>query len=275
MPQKVNEDKDEDEASNTAVVQIKIAPFDELNIDAWFKIQEAKLELHRITSDSSRFCHLMGNIPVSVLTKIPSSSTNDNSYKTLKKALLDTYSKSRPELFEQLLQSEKITCSQPSQTLNETSRIGQQVNANNELIRHQFLQSIPAHVRSQLVLYMDKVDSLAELGRSADMIKNYRANEKFGNAVQPQFPGANTYFNRSRNRQRGNNNNVFDRRDSTNDNNVFDRHVSNNTNRPSYSNPNIPFGVRAFSENQCPKTCRAHIYFGPAAKTCKPWCCVG
>ena len=92
MPQKVNEDEDEDEASNTAVVQIKIAPFDELNIDAWFKILEAKLELHRITSDSFRFFHLMGNIPVSVLTKIPSSSTNDNSYKTLKKALLDTYS---------------------------------------------------------------------------------------------------------------------------------------------------------------------------------------
>ena len=121
-----------------------------------------------------------------------------------------------------------------------------------------------SQLRSQLVL--------AELGRSADMIKNYGANEKFGNAVQPQFPGAKTYLNRSRNRQRGNNNNIFDRRDSTNDNNVFDRHVSNNTNRPTYSNPNIPFGVRAFSENQHPKTCRAHIYFGPAAKTCKPWC---
>ena len=56
-----------------------------------------------------------------------------------------------------------------------------------------------------------------------------------------------------------------------NKNNSFPNHPANN-NRIPFNDKNIPFGLRAFNDKQKPRVCCAHIYFGPAAKTCKPWC---
>lgn len=250
----------EKETNNYADVQINIAPFDELNVDAWFKILEAKFELHRISSDSIRYYHLLGNLSPSVLTKIPASSTAGN-YQTLKKCLIDTYSKSRPELFEQLLQRNKINCTHPSQTLNEIARIGRQVNATDELIRHQFLQSLPAHVRSQLILHTDKTGSLDDLGRSADLIMNYGTTEK--NSVKVVQPIFSRYFD---DLQRSHTKQQIHNKNSNN------KHVLNNPNKMSFPSTDIPFGLRPFYVNQRPRICRAHIYFGPSAKNCTHWC---
>ena len=252
------------ETSLASNIQIKVAAFDEINVDAWFKIFESKLQLHRILKDASKFHQLMGSLPVSAIIKLPASSTDSCSYIELKTALLETFSKTRPELFEQLLKREKINFEKPSIALVTMMRIGQQVNASEELIRHQFLLSLPNYIRSQLILHIDKTETLAELGRCADLIKSYsRPEENFVQSINSKVPVS---HNRSdfhspshSNSRRGNKNNSFP------------NHPANN-NRIPFNDENIPFGLRAFNDKQKPRVCRAHIYFGPAAKTCKPWC---
>ena len=96
------------ETSSASNIQNKVAAFDEINADAWFKIYESKLQLHRIFKDSSKLHQLMGSLPVSAIIKLSASSTDSCSYIELKTALLETFSKTCPELFEQLLKCEKI-----------------------------------------------------------------------------------------------------------------------------------------------------------------------
>lgn len=35
---------------------------------------------------------------------------------------------------------------------------------------------------------------------------------------------------------------------------------------------NLPYGLRPYKDGQKPQVCKAHLYYGPSAKTCKSWC---
>ena len=56
--------------------------------------------------------------------------------------------------------------------------------------------------------------------------------------------------------------------------NVFqvERSQTRSPNHRSEDNSRTPIGLRPFSQDQRPKVCRAHIYFGDKARNCKSWC---
>ena len=89
---------------------------------------------------------------------------------------------------------------------------------------------------------------------------NNYGNRNFGNT---NFSGNQQFPRQSRGRANYSNSNFGQQRQQP-------RQSSDNF--PDYFSDSIPNNVKAFHSNQRPRVCRAHIYFGNFARTCKPWC---
>ena len=91
-------------------VNIKVPSFDEYNILTWFKIFESRLKTHKITSVTTKFNHLLGHLPIAISTKVSEVVADDEDFGALKNELIRLFSKSKPEMFKDILQRDNILC---------------------------------------------------------------------------------------------------------------------------------------------------------------------
>ena len=87
------------ENTNTAAavqqVSVKVPPFMETAVPAWFKIMEAQFHLARIVSSQTKFYHALSSLPPDVITRVPAAAIEDEDYPKLKDAIISSYEQSQ------------------------------------------------------------------------------------------------------------------------------------------------------------------------------------
>ena len=250
--------------STAAHVAVKPPAFDESSVARWFKILESMFITARVTSSQTKFHHTLSNLPVNVASQLSDAVIDSADYETLKKALVSQFTKPTPELFEDLINSNKIAFTRPTQYLNEIRKIGQQLSVNEDFLKIKFLKSLPDHIRP--IIVSKEGITLDEMAHAADCIMEYEA------GVTGEYGGrshgcASISHNGSR-RSGAEQPNYNPNSNSKTQHNGG----TGNFSRPNYNDHSIPYSIRAFNSSQRPQVCRAHLYFGSRAKYCKPWC---
>ena len=215
---------------------VKAPVFSHEYVAGWFTIMEAQFKRANIKSQSTKFYHVLSVLPVEAASVISEEVVSQENYDLLKKAVLTHYQQSKTELFEDLISKSPVV-GRPSVWLRDLKRKAQCANVSSDLLRHKFLQALPSSVR--IVLAGQKDLSLDQLGTLADDLISF---------VPSQSHNINAINNNN------NNGNVIRNRNQEDNGNTT--HMS----------------VKPFYEGQRPRVCRAHVFYGEKAKTCRNWC---
>ena len=169
------------------------------------------------------------------------------------------YEKTKPELFERLISKTRMT-GRPSIFLSELREVAEKVGVGDDLIRHKFIQSIPAGIATALASQREL--TLSQLGKLADeLMPLVQYTPSSVNAVPSQAPPPEVEPRCSMAQQQYRQQRFAARcRTPTRS---FARETPT-------SDANM--GLVPYHADQRPKVCRAHLFFGSKARTCKPWC---
>ena len=232
-PPLMPDDDDTKGASPLNVVGVKMPAFMETAASAWFSILEANFHIKHITSEETKFFHLIANLPPEVVVKISASLITQQQYAETKAAVIAIHERTKPELFSKLITKTSMT-GRPSYYMQELNSIASKVGVGDDLVRHQFIQALPPTISPVLAAQKDL--TLMQLGNLADELTPFfqRALHVKSN-TQSHHKQASPHFQK--------------------------REISA-----------IPIGLRPFNEQQRPKICRGHIYYADKSRTCKPWC---
>lgn len=226
--------KDEDkEAPALNLVGIKMPAFMETAASAWFSILEANFHIRSITSEETKFFHLIATLPPEVITKISATVMNAKKYTDAKEIVIAIHEKTKPELFSKLITKTSMT-GRPSYYMQELNGIASKVGVGEDLVRHQFIQALPPTISPVLAAQRDL--TLTQLGNLADELTPF-----FQQALHVKS-------------------------------NAQSHHERASPSFQKKDNSKIPIGLRPFNEQQRPRICRGHIYYADKSRTCKPWC---
>lgn len=222
-------------AASLRGVSIKPPLFMETSAAAWFSIMEAQFILGNITVSSTKFYHVLAALPPETVTRISASTLNSANYSVLKSDVISLFEKSKPELFDKLISTAPTITDKPSLFLEHLISIADKLGVGEELIKHKFITGLPQNIAP--VVASQKDLGLKQLGSLADELLPY-----FQQTPVMQIP-----------------------------------HNINNSTKPSSFNKPSNFhkssiGLTPFHDGQRQRVCRAHIFYGPRAKSCKPWC---
>ena len=282
---------------NIGSVSVKPPAFEEQSVSKWFMILESMFFTARISVSATKFHHTLSHLPLSVVTRLDDGLIEQKDYDQLKKTLIGLFSKSTPELFEELIDKTKISFSKPTVYLHEIRKLGKQLGLSDDFLKIKFLKALPDTIRP-IIVAKENI-SLDEMAQAADCIMEYEAgkgssvfsvgalsrtdygNASNGSSSDPRqsrdYDNHNQPRYNSYSHNRGSSNAVKPRdysshssRNNYGNHSIQSRSYSNV--RVNYFSDDIPPNVRSFHENQRPRVCRSHIYFGDYAKNCKPWC---
>ena len=218
------------DSSSFRHLAVKAPPFMDTAVTGWFAILEAQFHLAGIIMGETKFYHILAALPAATVVRIPSEILDSKDYDSLKSFVSNLFEQTKPELFNQLISSTTMH-GKPSLYLEEIKRTASKVGVTDELVKHKFLQAVPNSISA--VLASQKNLDLQALGKLADELVVF--SKQHVNIVEHSV------------KSRPANNS---------------RHASSSQSRP--STPSI--GVQPFHQNQRPKVCRAHLYFGTQAK---------
>ncbi len=281
-----------------AHVSVKLPTFNQFNVKRWFSQAEHQFRLGRITSPATKFSYIYTNLPQDVLNGLSEEAAYGDDYERIKAELITTFSESKPQLFDRLMaQQGNFAGLKPTICLRKIQEIANQLSVGEDIVRIKFLKSIPDDLRLLLVTYEGK--SLEDMARVADTLMSYRSPVLPVNNVQTTLPllrdpvetSQNTdpeniafvnhisaqqqqdysnrtkrseNFNQDRNASRGPYHNDLELRPYNGGGYYQDRGTASG-----FQNE---IGLRPYHSGQRQVTCRSHVFFGPKAKTCKPWC---
>jgi len=275
----------EEQQGNVYHVSVKIPKFNHFNVNRWIGQAEAQFTTGRITSPATKFAYLYGSLPEDVVNKLSDAAANGNDYEALKAELIHTFTESKPELFDKLVNHSKYMDTKPSLYLRNLQQVASQLGVGDEIIRIKFLKGLPDDMRPTLLTYGSA--SLEEMARVADTLMSYKPSvlpvnnistpkigpvdtdttqDRFSNTpalLQNSYHPHDTYINYIPAQHQ-------ERQLTHQAHNYGGRNQQQTDGRGSSSN-NRP-GLQPFHPDQRQKTCRHHIFYGPAARNCKPWC---
>lgn len=233
-------------ATQVQHIQLKAPQFCESALNGWFTIFEGQFSMHNIRLETTKFYHVLTSLPATTVDKLPTSVLQSKNYAELKASILSFYEDTKAETFEKFIQSTPLT-GRPSLYLQEMTRAADKVGVSHDLVRHKFTQALPNSLSA--VLATQKEIPLPQLGKLADEIMPLINRENAADTA--------TCHAVQQNRQYSPPQNNFPNKKSP--------HINNRENNGS-------IGLRPFYSGQRQKICRAHLFFGQEARTCKPWC---
>ena len=257
--------EDESESAQAHRVSIKPPAFMDCAVQGWFAIMEAQFHLASIKADTSKFYHVLASLPPTTISKLDSSVLTGKDYTKLKSAVTELHERSKPELFDQLITKVQLT-GRPSLYVKELQELAGKVGVGDDLVRHKLLQSLPPTVGA--VLAAQKELTLHQLGKLADVLLPLLQSpclavpaEQQQQQFQPQLHQQQQFqppqLQQPQHRSQA----------------QTSAYQQGTRQQPaSSSSSSLPTGLRPFHRDQRPLICRAHLYFGAQAKTCKPWC---
>ena len=251
---------DEEQTSGASHVAVRPPSFELNRAKLYFVLLESQFTLSRVTNSATKFHHVISHLPLDILDRLPSDVISAQDYDTIKAALLELNTKSNPEAFDDMMTKFNYLSTKPTMYLHELSKLASQLNVSEDFIKIKFLKAMPDDIRNILVTY--NTDSLHELARVADTLLAY--NTKHSNVASIK---TNSYAHSHSQKPPFQSSSNFRQSSYSQQPTHSQQPTSVN-----YNNPSIPNGIRAFNANQRPKICRAHIYFGADARSCRAWC---
>lgn len=228
-------------------VNIKMPAFMEFAVSGWFQMLKAQFSLKNITVEQIKFFHVIASLPPEIVVKLPPSIMTSNLFTPLKEVVIAIYEKTKSELFNKLIENTTMT-GRSSYYLQELTVTAAKVDAGDDLIRHQFLKTMPVTVSPILAARRDL--TLAQLGKLADELAAPYFQGRQAPVIQTlQLGHSNSQLPRMQPRQ----------------------HYSGNYQLYQHK-WNILYDLRPFNSSQKPIVRNAHPYFGDVGRTCKPWC---
>lgn len=234
--------------ANASVVSVKPAKFDENSPTAWFAILEAQFNIAGITVSKTQFYHALSHLPTKTVSSLDSALIAAADYDRLKTAVIDFHEATKPELIEEFIRQNPLT-GRPSHYLAELQKIAGKVGVKEDFVRHKFQQALPSTIGP--IIATQKTTPLADLGKLADeLVAVLPANNSVAAVTHSQGGSPNNYQHDGRNRQ----------------------YSGNYRARSPHPNRFRDLNLQPFSSGQRAKVCRAHIFYGEKARTCKNWC---
>ncbi len=158
--------------SPVATVSIKIPPFWPNDPQVWFAQVEAQFTTRNITSQQTKFAHVIASLQPEVAQEIRDLLINpptDQPYDKLKSELIKRTSASEQKRLHQLLISEELGDRKPSQLLRRMRQLLGDNNLEDRILRQLFLQRLPMNAQLILASSADTV-SIDQLATLADKI---------------------------------------------------------------------------------------------------------
>ena len=220
-----------------AAVSVKMPEFDETSPSAWFAILEAQFHLAGVTVSQTKFYHALSKLPTKTVSNLDNTVLQSQDYDKLNDAVTAYHEATKPELLDKFLSDHTLT-GRPSHFLAEMLTAANKVGVKEDLVRHKFQQALPSTIGP--IIATQKTTPLADLGKLADELM----------AVVPSGGGAAAVTMQS--------------------------HISGRSNQRSSERSvsrSRPWGtLTPFYNDQKPKICRGHIFYGPQSRTCREWC---
>lgn len=215
---------------------VKVPPFMETAVTSWFFILEAQFHVAKITTNNSKFYHALANLPAEIVSRISLTELESKDFGILKNIVIRLFEKSKVDLFNDLLSRQSMV-GKPSIFLRDILSSASKLNIPEEMVRIKFIQALPSNIKNvvaaQSSLNLDQLGNLADDLFSLTPVTTI--NSVTSTQQSKQFQQPKQFF------------------------------------REDFSN-NTPIGLRPYYGKQKPRVCRAHIYYGAQAKTCKIWC---
>ena len=247
-------DGEPEEASGSVMhASVKAPAFMDTAVEGWFAIMDAQFHLARVTSTQSKFYHVLAALPPDTVSRLAPDVLSKTTFEDLKQAVVSLYAQSKPELFERLISKTQMT-GRPSTFLHELRDTASKVGVGEDLVRHKMIKSLPPSVGAVLAAQRDL--TLTQLGQLADELVPL---------MQTSCLVAHSHSDRRPTR----------RSPSPSDRwqpNYGSRYRSRQNSPHPEHRDDAPVGLHPFHDGQRPRVCRAHIFFGVDAKTCRSWC---
>ncbi|KAM7281270.1 hypothetical protein ISCGN_006365, partial [Ixodes scapularis] len=131
-----------------AAIRLKLPPFWTKNAKVWFAQVEAQFQLHHITSQATKYLHVVSSLPAEVadeLEDIFAALPTSNQYNNLKAAILARKTASERSRVQHLLNMEELGDQRPSQLLRRMRQLlgDATSDADTSLLHELFLQRLP------------------------------------------------------------------------------------------------------------------------------------
>lgn len=227
---------DEKLSGQALAVSIKPAPFYRNNPLVWFRQLEAQFSLRGIKSQETKFFHVLASLPEDVAMSIDENVTQ---YDEIKNAVVSNFHKTKQELMDEVMGTLDLAGLKPSLALIHLKRKLNEcgLTADEDLLKHKILKAMP--ISTQMALASHQGLKLADFVAVADsLLLISPQTQTVAKISQPQAEN-------------------------------FSAKSQGESSQQRFSTTYL---LHPFSPNQRPKICRYHLYFGPAAKRCKPWC---
>ncbi|XP_037508688.1 uncharacterized protein LOC119385287 [Rhipicephalus sanguineus] len=161
-------------SSTTNASELKLPHYWPKNPRVWFSQVEARFQLRRITSQESKYLHVVAALPPDIADAIDdvlASPPSEKAYDELKSIVLKRLEASEQSRLQQLLSHEELGDKRPSQLLHRMRQLlGQQASEERQqpLLRELFLQRLPQSTR--MILAGSDDVALERLAQLADRI---------------------------------------------------------------------------------------------------------
>lgn len=146
-------------------VSVKVPPFWRKNVKIWFIQLEAQFNNINITSELTKYNHVLSGIDTDVLDKIGDFVINpprNDQYSKLKELLIGLYADSKSMQVKKLLTEIELGDKKPSQLLREMRSLADQ-QIGDDFLRNMFIQRLPSNVRAVLASSDDSLEKLASM----------------------------------------------------------------------------------------------------------------
>lgn len=146
-------------------VAVKPPPFWKADPALWFVQLEAQFALSRITSEETKFHHVVSAIDTEILSHVADLLTappGENKYTAIKNKLITVFSETSERKLRKLLSEVSLGDQKPSQLLMHMTQLGG-TSVTTDMLRTLWLQHLPATIQTVLLANNGPVDELAKL----------------------------------------------------------------------------------------------------------------
>lgn len=154
----------------STVNKLKLPPFWKENPNLWFGQVEMSFALNKITSDTTKFRHVVVNIDQSMLpylSDLVEQPPPEGKYDAVKKRIIDTFAESTETKLRRLLRGTNVTDEKPTRILQKLRNFAGK-ECSDSILRTIFMEHLPENVRTHLVI--DQTSDLSKLALQADKI---------------------------------------------------------------------------------------------------------
>lgn len=158
-------------------ISLRAPPFWKPDPRLWFFQVEAQFSNAGITSDQTKFNHVVAAIDSDILAHITDFLLNppvENKYEAFKNKLIGVFSDSQEKKLNKLLGEITLGDKKPSQLLSEMTMLGGTITSP-DLLKTLWMQHLPPHMQSVLAASTDNLEQLAVMADKIAEIPQPRA----------------------------------------------------------------------------------------------------